>query len=90
MRKGGVPALSIRSGDDYIGKEKGWADKFFAEYNKNNYHQPSDEFDDEWQFDGMVQMLDVTFGIAMRVSNAPKLQAFKQSDEFAKAQPNRK
>jgi Zn-dependent M28 family amino/carboxypeptidase len=88
--KGGVPALSIRSGDDYIGKEKGWADKFFAEYNKNNYHQPSDEFDDKWQFDGMVQMLDVTFGIAMRVSNAPKLQAFKRGDEFAKAQPDRK
>ncbi len=88
--KAGVPALSIRSGDDFIGKEKGWADKFFAEYNKNNYHQPSDEFDDKWQFDGMVQMLDVTFGIAMRVSNAPKLQAFKQGDEFAKAQPLRK
>ncbi len=88
--KMGVPALSIRSGNDFIGKEKGWADKFFEEYNKNNYHQPSDEFDEKWQFDGMVQMLDVTFGIAMRVSNAPKLQAFKQGDEFAKAQPNRK
>ncbi len=88
--KMGVPALSIRSGDDFIDREKGWAEKFFADFNKNHYHQPSDEFREEWQFDGMVQMLDATLGIALKASNAEKLPAYKQTDEFAKAQPNRK
>ncbi|MEZ5425629.1 MAG: M28 family peptidase [Pyrinomonadaceae bacterium] len=88
--KMGVPALSIRSGDDYIGREKGWADKIFAEYNKNHYHQPSDEFRDDWRFDGMVQMLDVTLAIGLRASNADKLPVFNSGDEFAKAQPGRK
>lgn len=88
--KGGVPALSIESGSDYVGREKGWAEKFFEEYNTKNYHQPSDEFDEKWTFNGMVQMLDVILDIGIRVSNAKGLPAYNKGDEFANAQPNRK
>ena len=86
----GIPSLSIRSGEDYVGKQKGWAEKFFAEYNQKHYHQPSDEFNEDWQYDGMVQILDITMGIALKVSDAAKLPAFLPSDEFARAQPNRR
>ncbi len=88
--KKGVPALSIRSGGNYIGKPAGWSKKFFTDYNRNHYHQPSDEFRDDWVFDGMVQMLDVTMDIALRVSNTKKLPRYNKKDEFAKVQPNRK
>lgn len=88
--KTGVPSLSIRSGEDYVGKPKGWAEQFFKEYNAKNYHQPSDEFDENWRFDGMVQVLDISLAIGLRASNMPKLPAFKATDEFARAQPNRK
>jgi Zn-dependent M28 family amino/carboxypeptidase len=88
--KTGVPALSIRSGDDYVGKPKGWSEQFFKEYNAKNYHQPSDEFDENWRYDGMTQVLDVTLAIALRASNTPKLPAYHATDEFARAQPNRK
>lgn len=88
--KKGVPALSIRNGSDYIGREKDWAEKFFAVYNKNHYHQPSDEFRDDWRFDGMVQMLDVTLAIGLRASNTDRLPAYYPEDEFARAQPGRK
>ncbi len=88
--KAGIPALSIRSGDDFVNREKGWAEKFFADFNKNHYHQPSDEFREEWQYDGAIQMLDVTLGIALRASNVEKLPAYNPNDEFSSAQPNRK
>ncbi len=88
--KAGVPALSIQDGDEYVGKEKDFGKKFFEEYNKNNYHQPSDEFSEEWRFDGMVQSLDVTFAIGMEISNMQKLPRYNKDDEFAKAQPDRK
>jgi Zn-dependent M28 family amino/carboxypeptidase len=88
--KAGVPALSIRNGTEYVGKPLDWSEKFFAEYNREHYHQPSDEFRDDWRFDGMVQMLDVTFDIGLRVSNLPTLPKFNADDEFARAQPNRK
>ncbi len=88
--KKGVPSLSIRTGDEYVGKSKEFSDNLFKEFNQKHYHQPSDEFRDDWRFDGMVQSLDASLAIGMKVSNAEKLPAFKQSDEFAKAQPNRK
>jgi Zn-dependent M28 family amino/carboxypeptidase len=88
--KGGVPSLSIRNGDDYVGKPKDFSEKLFTEFNQKHYHQPSDEFRDDWRFDGMAQVLDISLAIGLRASNAPKLPAFNQSDEFARAQPNRK
>ncbi len=88
--KKGVPALSIRNGSDYVGKPAGWSEQFFADYNRNHYHQPSDEFRDDWVFDGMVQMLDVTLDIAIQAANVKKLPRYNKKDEFAKAQPNRK
>lgn len=88
--KMGVPALSVQTGDDFIGKPKDWSKKFFEEYLAKNYHQPSDEFDETWRYDGMVQSIEISMAIGMRVSNLPKLPAYKAGDEFARAQPNRK
>jgi Zn-dependent M28 family amino/carboxypeptidase len=88
--KAGVPALSIQNGDDYVGKPKDFAEKFFQDYNRNHYHQPSDEFNDDWRFDGMVQSLDVVMAIALEISNMKKMPHYNKTDEFSKAQPNRK
>ncbi|MEZ5347284.1 MAG: M28 family peptidase [Pyrinomonadaceae bacterium] len=88
--KKGVPALSIRGGGDYIGKPADFSEKLFGEFNLKHYHQPSDEFREEWVFDGMVQMLDVVMSIGMDASNVEKLPVFNKGDEFAAAQPDRK
>lgn len=87
--KSGVPALSIRKGDKYLDKTID-AKKISEEYNAKNYHQPSDNFDENWRFDGVVQMLETSLAIGLRISNLDKLPKFKKDDEFAKAQPNRK
>jgi Zn-dependent M28 family amino/carboxypeptidase len=86
----GVPSISIRSGVDYVGKPKDYAQKTFDEFNKNNYHQPSDEFREDWRFDGVVQMVETSFAIGLKVANAPTMPRFNPGDEFAGAQPNRK
>ncbi len=90
LAKVGIPALSIRSGTDYVGKSKDFAQKTFDEFNKTHYHQPSDEFCEEWQFDGVVQMVETSFAIGLNVGNAAKMPRYNQTDEFSKAQPNRK
>jgi len=90
LAKVGIPALSIRNGSEYVGKPKDWSEKVFAEFNREHYHQPSDEFRDDWRFDGMVQMLDISFAIGMQASNAPTLPRYNPTDEFSRAQPNRK
>ncbi len=89
LAKVGIPAISVRNGTDYVGKPKDFAQKTFDDFNKNHYHQPSDEFRDAWQFDGLVQMTEVSFAIGLNVANAPTKPRYNATDEFAKAQPNR-
>jgi Zn-dependent M28 family amino/carboxypeptidase len=53
--KVGVPAISFTPGNDLVngGVERGNA--LAAEYTAKRYHQPDDEFNPAWRFDGMVQ-----------------------------------
>lgn len=88
--KVGIPAISVRNGTDYIGQPKDFAQKTFDEFNRNHYHQPSDEFRSDWRFDGLVQMVEVSFAIGLKVADAPTMLRYNSTDEFSKAQPNRK
>ena len=89
LAKVGIPALSIRNGDEYVGKTKEFSDKLFAEFNQKHYHQPSDEFRDDWRFDGMAQSLDVTLAIGMKISNSPEMPRYNDTDEFSAADKKR-
>ena len=51
----GVPALYFDEGTDYIGKPAGWGRQQNEEWDEHVYHQPSDEIDDTWVFDGMIE-----------------------------------
>ena len=82
--KVGVPSISLKEGDDYIGHDKTWGEKQFQAYNQAHYHQPSDEYRDDWNFQGMIQETDFAMEIGRRVANLPALPKFNATDEFAK------
>ncbi|HEX8775086.1 MAG TPA: M28 family peptidase [Pyrinomonadaceae bacterium] len=87
--KVGVPSISLKEGQDFIGRPKGWGEERFKAYNTANYHQPSDEYSDSWDFRGMVQEAEIALDIARRVADQAELPRFNANDEFARAQPNR-
>ncbi len=82
--KVGVPSISLKEGDDYVGRPKDWGAKKFKEYNDAHYHQPSDEFHDDWNFQGMIQEADFAMAIGRRVADLPALPRFNPNDEFAR------
>lgn len=86
----GVPSLNMEAGDDFVGRAAGWGEEQFKIYNSQNYHQPTDEYRDSFDFSGTAQMAELSLAIGLKAANAPKLQAYNATDEFAKAQPNRK
>ncbi len=88
--KVGVPSISLKEGSDYVGRPKGWGEEKFKAYNTANYHQPSDEYSDSWDFRGMVQETEIALEIGRRVADQDNLPRFNANDEFAKAQPNRR
>jgi len=82
--KVGVPSISLKEGSDYVGHSKEWGEQQFRAYNTAHYHQPSDEYSDSWNFDGMIQEAEIALAIGRRVADAPSLPHFNPGDEFAK------
>ncbi len=85
LAKVGVPSLSLKEGSEYIGHTKEWGEQKFKEYNEAHYHQPSDEFRDDWNFQGMIQEADFALEIGRRVGDMLTLPKFNPDDEFAKS-----
>lgn len=70
----GVPAFSVNMGSDYEGKPAGYA----AEVGKQHaaqYHQPSDEYHDDWDFSGMEQFGRFGFALGLEIANLEKIPA---------------
>jgi Zn-dependent M28 family amino/carboxypeptidase len=53
--KAGVPALYPGHGRQYRGKPADWGKQIADEFTAKHYHAPSDEFSEEWVYDGAVQ-----------------------------------
>ena len=48
-------------GEDLVGKPPGTGQKLIDEFNDKSYHQPSDEYHDDWDFSGMEQYAAIRF-----------------------------
>src|SRR5215813_9421149 len=82
--KVGVPSISLKEGSDYVGHPKEWGQQKFKEYNDAHYHQPSDEYRSDWNFEGMIQEADFALAIGRRVADAATMPKFNPNDEFAR------
>ena len=81
--KVGVPSISLKEGDDYVGRPKGWGEAQFKAYNTAHYHQPSDEYSDSWDFRGMIQEAEIALAIGRRIADTEQMPHFNANDEFA-------
>jgi len=83
--KVGVPSISLKEGDSYVGHTKQWGEEQFKAYNTAHYHQPSDEYSDTWNFEGMAQEAEIAMDIGRRIADMQEMPRFNPNDEFAKA-----
>ena len=81
----GVPALYLDTGTDFIGKPEGWGKEQHEAYEAKSYHQPSDEIDDSWNFDGMIEDARLGFWVGLKVANAEEMPTWAPGDEFEAA-----
>ena len=82
--KVGVPSISLKEGNEFVGHTKEWGEEQFRAYNTAHYHQPSDEFRDSWDLRGMIQEAEIALAIGLKISNAAQMPKFNHGDEFAK------
>ena len=81
----GVPGAYLKGGTDIVGKPAGWGKEQVEAFTKKDYHQPSDELRDEWDFAGAVQDAELLRDLGLRTANAKGLQQWVPGDEFEAA-----
>jgi Zn-dependent M28 family amino/carboxypeptidase len=82
LGKVGVPAFSIDAGQDIVGKGKEWGAQMSTDYREHRYHQPSDEFNPNWDWSEGVQMAQLGYWLGWDAANAASMPTWKPGDEF--------
>jgi Zn-dependent M28 family amino/carboxypeptidase len=85
LAKVGVPALYLDTGLVFVGKPEGWGKQQVEEWEAKDYHQPSDELRDTWNFDGMIDDAQLGFYVGWLVSEAAAMPTWTPGDEFEAA-----
>ena len=85
LAKQGVPAFSLKTGSEVIGRPEGWGQERVDEYRVQHYHQPSDEYQEEWDFSGVAELARFGFKLGRIVADQPDLPSWKDGDEFLAA-----
>lgn len=80
--RAGVPALSLESGLEFVGRPPDWGRVQDSVWNANRYHQPSDEYTPAFDLAGMAQQVRVAARVAREVANAPDLPRWLPGSEF--------
>ena len=81
----GVPALYLDTGTDFVDRPGDWGKSQVNHYTDVNYHQPSDEYDDSWNFDGMIADAQLGFWTGLAIANADEMPTWNPGDEFEAA-----
>jgi Zn-dependent M28 family amino/carboxypeptidase len=80
--KAGIPSLWIEHGRDYRGRPEGWGDDLQADYTANRYHAPSDEFTEEFVFDGAVQQGTLMLRVLLELADDDTWPNWYADQEF--------
>jgi Zn-dependent M28 family amino/carboxypeptidase len=81
--KAGVPALSISEPKDFKGPNADELRKKQEAYNNTDYHQPSDEFDPAWDFNGGAEDMRFLAELAWRIAAQKEMPRYNEGDQFA-------
>ena len=66
----GVPAIYLHAGQEVEGKPEGWGRQQIEQWVEKHYHQPSDEFREDWDLSGAVQDAKLLFLATMAIAEA--------------------
>jgi len=82
MAKVGVPALYANPGVDHVEHGAEWTKEWRDSYSANHYHQPSDEYDPNWDLAGAIDDLRLYFRVAYRLANETTFPNWNEGTEF--------
>jgi Zn-dependent M28 family amino/carboxypeptidase len=85
LARAGVPGTSLESGLDFVGRPVGWGKAQQEKYTAERYHQPSDQVQPWFSYDGALRQLRVIVRTALLIGGEPKQPKWSASSEFRQA-----
>ena len=81
----GVPAIYLDTGVDFRDRPAGWGKQQIEAWEAKQYHQPSDELDETWNFEGMIEDARLGFNAGLAIAQMPEMPGWNPGDEFEAA-----
>jgi Zn-dependent M28 family amino/carboxypeptidase len=78
----GVPGVYLDGGLDFLDHPGDWGREQVEAWLDEHYHQVSDELNDTWVFDGMVEDARLGFLAGLRLAEADDFPQWTPGDEF--------
>ncbi len=78
----GVPMVYFEGGDDLITGGKAAAKAAADDYEKNRYHAPGDEFDENWDWSGVMSDLKLYYRVGRMLAMTDAWPNWNEGDEF--------
>ncbi len=85
LARAGIPAFSVDQGELFKGHDAAWGHAQFEDYEEHHYHQPSDEYQADWDFRGNAKLARFGFVLGWLASEQAKPIEWKPGDEFEAA-----
>ncbi len=82
LAKMGVPALYTDVGDDHVEHGEAWTQQRKDEWTARQYHQPSDEYSEDWDLTGAVDDLHLWFLVGYKLANESTFPNWNEGTEF--------
>lgn len=80
--KAGVPALYADSGVEFRNRPHGWGMERRAEYVRERYHKPQDQYEGNWDLSGAVEDMRVLFLVGYKLAVSDIYPHWSQDSEF--------
>ncbi len=82
LAKIGVPGVYLHSGVNVVGKPAGWGKAELERWVEEIYHQPSDEYREDWDLEGAIEDIRLLFQVGREVADQAEMPAWNAGDEF--------
>ncbi len=83
--RAGVPALYAKGGDDLVDGGRAAGEAAGKAYTAERYHKPADEFDPNWNLDGVLQDLQALYGVGRNLADGDRWPNWYEGNPFRAA-----
>ena len=82
LAKKGVPMLYADAGSDLVDGGEAAGKALADDYIAVRYHQPSDEFSEDWDLSGMVQSMEILHAVGAEIAASDAWPNWRDGNEF--------